>query len=252
MLAESTKHGRHPSALRSVSLLVAYILPPIAFLVLPVVFDRHTLARLGAEDALFENIGAAAFFIASGLFLLAFARSSAGANTFFGIKTKRNVYFLLLSALMFVCFAEEISWGQRIFGWQTPAWLAAVNAQGETNIHNLLPFSAKDSTGTRKPFFELLLNMNRLLAIFTLAYTILLPLIVRHSDLAGDFVRYAGVPVPPMAIGGLFAGVYLSFHVTILIYGLDRVKNLDELKESLYGGIYCILAAAYARAEKHR
>lgn len=32
---------------------------------------------------------------------------------------------------------EEISWGQRIFGWDTPEDVNAVNRQGETNLHNL-------------------------------------------------------------------------------------------------------------------
>lgn len=32
---------------------------------------------------------------------------------------------------------EEISWGQRIFGWGTPEELQEVNRQGETNLHNL-------------------------------------------------------------------------------------------------------------------
>lgn len=33
---------------------------------------------------------------------------------------------------------EEISWGQRLFGWETPAAWAALNHQGETNLHNLI------------------------------------------------------------------------------------------------------------------
>ena len=32
---------------------------------------------------------------------------------------------------------EEISWGQRIFGWDTPDDLEAVNRQGETTVHNI-------------------------------------------------------------------------------------------------------------------
>ncbi|MDQ0824736.1 hypothetical protein QFZ60_000909 [Arthrobacter sp. B2I5] len=32
---------------------------------------------------------------------------------------------------------EEISWGQRIFGWGTPESLQAVNRQGETTVHNI-------------------------------------------------------------------------------------------------------------------
>jgi hypothetical protein len=49
-----------------------------------------------------------------------------------------------LWALACVYFAgEEASWGQHLFGWQTPDWVGAiyetlgmVNDQGETNIHN--------------------------------------------------------------------------------------------------------------------
>ncbi|TLM74576.1 hypothetical protein [Pseudarthrobacter sp. NamB4] len=32
---------------------------------------------------------------------------------------------------------EEISWGQRIFGWDTPEDLEEVNRQGETTVHNI-------------------------------------------------------------------------------------------------------------------
>jgi hypothetical protein len=52
-------------------------------------------------------------------------------------------------ALLFVAFTlgclfitgEEVSWGQRIFGWSTPEPIARVNHQGETTVHNLGAFS---------------------------------------------------------------------------------------------------------------
>lgn len=48
----------------------------------------------------------------------------------------------VLLGVMVVCFAvmigEEMSWGQHLFGFQTPADLAAVNLQGESNLHNLV------------------------------------------------------------------------------------------------------------------
>tara|TARA_R110000782_G_scaffold95225_1_gene179140 strand:+ start:725 stop:1513 length:789 start_codon:yes stop_codon:yes gene_type:complete len=48
----------------------------------------------------------------------------------------------VLVVVMIVCFAamigEEMSWGQHLFGFQTPADLAAVNLQGESNLHNLV------------------------------------------------------------------------------------------------------------------
>jgi hypothetical protein len=50
-----------------------------------------------------------------------------------------------LAALMYAALAlgalfvagEEISWGQRIFGWGTPEALDTINHQGETNVHNI-------------------------------------------------------------------------------------------------------------------
>lgn len=45
--------------------------------------------------------------------------------------------FLAFGLGSFVIAGEEISWGQRIFGWQTPEDLAAINHQGETTVHNI-------------------------------------------------------------------------------------------------------------------
>lgn len=42
-----------------------------------------------------------------------------------------------LSLVLFVMGMEEISWGQRIFQWQTSTYFSAHNVQGETNLHNL-------------------------------------------------------------------------------------------------------------------
>src|SRR5919112_4426271 len=47
------------------------------------------------------------------------------------------ILFALVCAAAIVIAGEEISWGQRIFGWVTPQDLAEINKQGETNLHNL-------------------------------------------------------------------------------------------------------------------
>lgn len=41
------------------------------------------------------------------------------------------------AALFFVVAGEEISWGQRIFGFATPPELKTINVQGELTIHNI-------------------------------------------------------------------------------------------------------------------
>jgi hypothetical protein len=45
--------------------------------------------------------------------------------------------YLVLACGLFFLVGEEVSWGQRIFGWGTPEALSAVNKQDETNLHNI-------------------------------------------------------------------------------------------------------------------
>ena len=47
----------------------------------------------------------------------------------------------VIAACALLLALEEISWGQRLFGWNTPQWLAGVNGAGETNLHNLPVFA---------------------------------------------------------------------------------------------------------------
>jgi len=47
------------------------------------------------------------------------------------------VLYGVLSIAVFFLIGEEISWGQRIFGWTTSEEFAAMNKQHETNIHNI-------------------------------------------------------------------------------------------------------------------
>lgn len=42
----------------------------------------------------------------------------------------------LVAASIYIA-GEEVSWGQHWLGWATPEWLAALNDQGETNLHNI-------------------------------------------------------------------------------------------------------------------
>ncbi|TLM85782.1 hypothetical protein [Pseudarthrobacter sp. NamE5] len=46
------------------------------------------------------------------------------------------LYGLVTLGVLFLT-GEEISWGQRIFGWNTPEDLQEVNRQGETTVHNI-------------------------------------------------------------------------------------------------------------------
>ena len=57
---------------------------------------------------------------------------------------RKQVWPGIVSALLaFVTLAlagEELSWGQRIFFWATPAGFASINDQRETNVHNMATY----------------------------------------------------------------------------------------------------------------
>lgn len=48
-----------------------------------------------------------------------------------------TAWFALAGAGCLYLAGEELSWGQHLIGWETPEWLATVNDQGETNLHNV-------------------------------------------------------------------------------------------------------------------
>lgn len=79
------------------------------------------------EDSWLENFTAVAFLLAGGMLFAA----ALAARRFF----PRFPY--ILGGLVMAFFAiEEISWGQRIIGFETPDFLAIASAQEEFNIHN--------------------------------------------------------------------------------------------------------------------
>ena len=89
--------------------------------------DPGTLHALTREDSWVENL-TAVWFLLAGLLLVVTAwmeRSS----------FRRCVYILGGLAMVFAA-GEELSWGQRIFGFATPDFLMGLNQQKEFTVHN--------------------------------------------------------------------------------------------------------------------
>lgn len=107
---------------------------------------------LSREDYIIENMTAIALFLSS-IFLLFSAKVSIKENKFVS-------YLLLFIGIVFFFGAgEEISWGQRIFGWETPESIAAINDQNETNLHNV-----------NKKFFDRLVDRATIIFVFLSTY----------------------------------------------------------------------------------
>lgn len=103
------------------------------FVFLKIAFNEIYISII-QEDNFVENAEVFLYFISS-IFAISISFS------FF--KVKLNIYGIgyltLFFALVFVC-GEEISWGQRMFGIQSPGFFVEHNVQKEINLHNLYIF----------------------------------------------------------------------------------------------------------------
>jgi hypothetical protein len=140
------------------------------------------------------------------------------AYRFVTLFKKKSWWFLtvvfILGLLLFVAAGEEISWGQRIFGIHSSEYFIKNNAQGETNIHNLVVNGVK----INKLVFSTMLIAA--LGIFLLV----LPLLYRYNNSIKHFIDRSGVPVPRLY-------QILSFIVLFAVSGLLKHDRNPELLE---------------------
>jgi hypothetical protein len=92
----------------------------------------------------------------------------------------------LLGLILFFGAGEEISWGQRIFGLQSPEYFKEHNAQGETNIHNLVLGGVR----LNRWIFSILLS------VILVIYIGVIPFLYRTKQWMRRFVNYFAVPLP--------------------------------------------------------
>lgn len=118
-----------------VPLSVAYVifLAPlvISALLIPIRLDKGLYRFLLDEDQLFEWATFLCFAVGT-LVGLAVVLNRWRARDRLGI-----ALYLLFTLLMFFSAGEEISWGQRVVDFDTPADLLEINKQDEFNLHNI-------------------------------------------------------------------------------------------------------------------
>ena len=99
--------------------------------------DR-SFSPLYREDGFFENISALLMMV-GGVFLLISIFSTKKEDRINEKLKKYLKYTVLLFGIGLIWMGlEEISYGQRIFGWETPEALMEVNQQQEINLHNFI------------------------------------------------------------------------------------------------------------------
>ena len=162
----------------------------------PSMFDA-----LCREDYWVESLTAAWFLIAGILLFITACREGVGALFL------RCVYIVGATAMVFAA-GEEISWGQRIFGFATPDWLMQANEQQEFTVHNL----------ANKSFDFVYLNSVLILCMTTSA-----------AFFCGKD-RISDIPLPSILL-------MLGFLVAISYESGDNLKDLsgDTFREYLVG-----------------
>ena len=104
-------------------------------------------------------------------------------------------YLYGIALFCFVVAMEEISWGQRLFGYRPPAYFLEYNFQQEFNIHNVV------ETDFRKLALMLVIA----------GYGVVLPLAARFSFVKDWFERLGIVP-PAIALMPAFAGTFFLYY----------------------------------------
>lgn len=100
-------------------------------------------------------------------------------------KTLWKIGVLGMALVFFFGAGEEISWGQRIFNVQSSEYFIEHNAQGETNLHNLVV----DGKKVNKIVFS------QLLTIVLVIYLLIFPFIYRKFKGFKNLVDSFAVPI---------------------------------------------------------
>ncbi len=149
-------------------------------LLLAIVHIRYFEGNYVVEDGVIEWLTVDALLLSAALTIYRIfkIRRSKGTPFLIGL-----VVFLLL----FIFGAgEEISWGQRIFDIHSSHFFQVHNAQGETNIHNLVIGGKKINK----------LIFGTLLGICVAFYFLVLPYLYRRGEWVKSFVDRWALPIP--------------------------------------------------------
>lgn len=183
----------------------------------PAVLSPEQLQFINREDGLLETGSALVLLLAAGVALRVSLRR--------GLPARLRNWHVVLGLLFFVMFGEEISWGQRLFGFDTPEAMRNINVQGEVNMHNMFGY-----------FFD---------HAFILCFFIwgfVLPRAYVMSSEAQQVLRWIGLPLPSFGLcfGALLITLFQDQLVLKLVDNLAQVR-LAEVRETLSAVLFLLL-----------
>ena len=108
-----------------------------------------------------------------------------------GQKGIASLYLIVLAGLFFM-IGEELSWGQRIFGWETSEKFVEINKQNETNLHNI------HGVGATFKWLQMVIG----------AYGTFLPLLL-FLNFSAPLKRFFSFVIPHFTLIPFFAPMFL-------------------------------------------
>ncbi|TKB07419.1 hypothetical protein [Desulforhopalus sp. IMCC35007] len=112
-----------------------------------------------------------------------------------------NVFRSLIALMFFICAGEEISWGQRYFGFDGPDFIVSINKQNETNIHNIGSISIFSNS-----FFFL-----------TVLFFIVYPYLCKNKNAIVKFICKHNIPI----INNAILQIYIF---SLIVWGIIGVR----------------------------
>lgn len=109
---------------------------PLLGLVTAILFYMHpdTADNLAYEDGIIEYITGGGMIISSFIMFALFISLLRSKNKYI-----KPIAALFIATVFFIMGMEEISWGQRLIGFESTEFFVRNNMQEESNLHNLNP-----------------------------------------------------------------------------------------------------------------
>ena len=195
----------------------------IAFLFLALTFafgiyfaqtdENYFVSNFVKEDGVIESMTAFLLFCSS---ILMFSRFFKQFNQH---KTLWKIGVFSIALVFFFGAGEEISWGQRIFGIESSEYFSENNAQGETNLHNMVINGKKINK----------IVFSQLLTLVLLVYLIILPIIYKKMEWTKKLVDSFGVPI----VHWQHTLAFIICTLLLLFIGSEKKWELYELAFSV-------------------
>ena len=189
-----------------------------------------------SEDGIYESFAAIFCLLASLVFLYSFVKKPRKIN-YFLFSSNKNITALIFALFLFILFAEEISWGQRIFNIKTPDIIAEVNFQKEITLHNLRGIQDKNN------------SLSYALFGMVVAFLSIFPLFIYSFPFTRKVVDQFAIPVASVQICLFVVVLVLLNRVNYLVIYPDGhsadYKDIGEVFESNIEFLLFILSLEY-------